>query len=365
MKIPSSSPSSFAAVLIGLFVYTAILSVGNRPAEKYEQRLLSVSTRSSNGLLPFGYARKNLLPWSELPATNSSDGDTAIFWAIPRSGGTTVREFYQCARLSIAHKAGVESRFGHHNQTTLERFEPAHTEVGQADIQLVNVDTTTVEGIDRARDLGLVPSGLANLISTDKLKYAVIELFDEAHRGRAIALFRHPVERLVSQFWYLKQATWEPGYRPNWAELDVEFWAWKVNVERNYAVKRLAGKGMADDATERDLRIAMRTLEEYFVVGLTERMDESLSRFNAVLRIDENNPTTKICKKHFFFDSVGVRKTNSVAHPVLNEMSQGWIALHDTNQLDVRLYYHAVRIFEEQADLPMYLRAAESMDWSQ
>ena len=46
-------------------------------------------------------------------------------------------------------------------------------------------------------------------------------------------------------------------------------------------------------------------------------------------------------------------------------MSQGWIALHDTNQLDVRLYSHAVRIFEEQADLPMYLRTTESMDWEQ
>ena len=167
--------------------------------------------------------------------------------------------------------------------------------------------------------------------------------------------------------------------------MDVEYWARNVNSERNYAVKRLAGKGMADEATDHDLRIAMRTLEEYFVVGLTERMDESLRRFNAVLRIDEDEPTAKVCMKHFFFDSVGVRKTNSIAHPIvrvlgffcfegssthlcnsctqLNEMSQGWIALHDTNQLDVRLYYHAVRLFEEQADLPMYLRAAESMDW--
>ena len=127
-----------------------------------------------------------------------------------------MREFYQCAKLSIAHKAGVESRFGHHNQTTLERFEPAR-QIGQAGeeesgaihsdrlspcqwmsqlpcpsgIQLVNVDTTTIGGIDRARDLGLVPSGLANLIFTDRLKYAAIELFDEAHSGRAIALFRH------------------------------------------------------------------------------------------------------------------------------------------------------------------------------
>lgn len=168
---------------------------------------------------------------------------------------------------------------------------------------------------------------------------------------------------MVSQFYYLKQATWEPGYRPNWAEMDVEYWARNVNSERNYAVKRLAGKGMAGEATDHDLRIAMRTLEEYFVVGLTERMDESLRRFNAVLRIDEDEPTAKVCMKHFFFDSVGVRKTNSIAHPILNEMSQGWIALHDTNQLDVRLYYHAVRLFEEQADLPMYLRAAESMDW--
>lgn len=75
---------------------------------------------------------------------------------------------------------------------------------------------------------------------------------------------------------------------------------------------------MTDEATEHDLRVAMRTLEEYFVVGLTERMDESISRFNAVLRVDEDEPTTKICKKHFFFDSVGVRKTNSVAHPIVS-----------------------------------------------
>ena len=53
------------------------------------------------------------------------------------------------------------------------------------------------------------------------------------------------------------------------------------------------------------------------------------------------------------------------ARTQLNEMSQGWIALHDTNQLDVRLYSHAVRIFEEQADLPMYLRTTESMGWEQ
>ena len=80
---PSPSPSSFAAVLVGLFVCAAILSVGNRPAEEYQQRLLSVSTRS-NGLLPFGYARKYLLKWREIPPADSSDGDTAIFWTIPR-----------------------------------------------------------------------------------------------------------------------------------------------------------------------------------------------------------------------------------------------------------------------------------------
>jgi hypothetical protein len=66
----------------------------------------------------------------------------------------------------------------------------------------VNVDTITRPGILRAERLGLVPSGLANLIVAANLNFAIEHLYDEDHKGRVLAMFRHPVERLISKFYY-------------------------------------------------------------------------------------------------------------------------------------------------------------------
>lgn len=118
---------------------------------------------------------------------------------------------------TLAHRFGVNPKFGHEEKDELVVFTPADKE-----FSLVNVDTTVKQGILRAKELGLVPSRAADLIFTMEPGFAgkrnftmhhcyqnclfthsciIIgtgeQLYDENNRGRLLTLFRHPVDRVV------------------------------------------------------------------------------------------------------------------------------------------------------------------------
>lgn len=114
-----------------------------------------------------------------------------------------MKSIYECLGRTIAKNVGVDPRYGHDADTEIVAFQPW---AGVSAASYVNVDTTTKQGIDRARKMGLVPSGLADMIITSDPEYAVSNLYDVNHKGRVLALFRHPVERLVSKFYYLQKA---------------------------------------------------------------------------------------------------------------------------------------------------------------
>ena len=54
----------------------------------------------------------------------------------------------------------------------------------------VNVDTTTVEGITRAKEMGFADSGLADAVVTPFI-YGGNDLFTETAKGRLFTVFRH------------------------------------------------------------------------------------------------------------------------------------------------------------------------------
>jgi len=66
----------------------------------------------------------------------------------------------------------------------------------------MNVDTTSPEGMDRAKQLGLASSLLVDIIVSGYVS-ATPRVFTPTNRGRLFALFRHPVDRLASKFYYL------------------------------------------------------------------------------------------------------------------------------------------------------------------
>lgn len=131
--------------------------------------------------------------------------------------------------------------------------------------------------------------------------FAGEKLYDEDHKGRFLALFRHPVDRAVSMFYYLQSATWERTYRPEWADMTVLEWANLPNAEEDYMVHKLVNKRFGEPVSENDLIIAKELVRQRFIVGLMGEMEESIRRFNIVLGMDvENNERNVQCMAEFF-----------------------------------------------------------------
>ncbi len=142
--------------------------------------------------------QQHIKPLSREP---DPDRETVLFYHIPKSGGTTLKSIYKCMDLALAVRVGVEPRFGHDKDEELVVFSP-----GATGANFVNVDTLTRKGILRAEKMGLVPSGVADLIVTSSLNFAVEHLYDPMHKGRVLSLFRDPAERLISKFYYSQVA---------------------------------------------------------------------------------------------------------------------------------------------------------------
>jgi len=334
-----------AALLIGFCVLVVFFSLENNPADRLPvlpglHRYLTDESLNSDAIYP--WAEHNLHQISLHP---DPDKETPLFWHIPKCGGTTVVSIYECLDLAISNRAGALPRFGHDQDEEIIVFRPW----GRRGPPYVNVDTTSKSGIQRAERLGLVPSGLAGIIFTSYPAYAIDHLYDESNKGRALALFRHPVDRLVSKFYYLQVADWERTYRPDWKNWTVADWAKRGNKDNNSFVKKLAGKRMNGKVSEVDLELAMRTLRQRFIIGRLDRMEESIRRFNVVLGIDESASNVTKCMDKFFGQDA--EKKNANSHPKVEEGSAAWKTLADTNTLDMKLYDYVIQLFDEQKEI--------------
>jgi hypothetical protein len=197
--------------------------------------------------------------------------------------------------MTLAHRVGADPRYGHDKENEIVVFEPHEGK----DWKVVNVDTTIKEGILRAKELGLVQSHTTDLIFTMEPAFAGEQLYDEENKGRFLALFRHPVDRATSMFFYLQTATWERTYRPEWANMTVLEWANLKNFESDYCVRKLVGKKFGDPVSEMDLIVAKELVRQRFIVGLMDEMNESIRRFNVVLGVDESSERSQQCMEDF------------------------------------------------------------------
>ncbi|KAL7474837.1 hypothetical protein ACHAW6_000789 [Cyclotella cf. meneghiniana] len=270
--------------------------------------------------------------------------DTILFWHIPKSGGTTAKRLYQCMGLHQGKKIAAKT-----HQFALS---PSQT---------INVDTTILPGILHAREMGLVPSRAADMVVTHEVTAAVRYLFSPQNRGRALALFRHPIDRLVSKFYYLQIASWERGYRPHWKNMSLLQWAEtaKNGPETNYLVQKLSGKEWEDPVTEEDLPTAKQVLRDHVVVGLMDDMEESFRRFNIVMSAttdqgSERNRQERCMQELFHPEELsGMEKVvkNQNEHQTVAPGSHEWLVLARKNYLDMHLYSYIEMLFREQKDI--------------
>jgi len=257
--------------------------------------------------------------------------DTAFFWSIPKSGGPIATEYAFCLGLTVANQARKMN--GHEHDTALEIFEP------WVNRKVVNVDTSTLAGLQSAKSRGFVQSLLADIVFSNDL-YEVADIFNENYKLRVTTLFRHPVDRAVRLFnhkedeyaaknWTIKEYVQSNGYPKNWM-------IYKLLYDGKYST--------GDEAT--DLELAKTIIRNYFLIGLTDRIEESLERFDKYLNFDHGSRTAKECSDAMLSKGIDGDKDD---YPTLERGSEEWRVVVDANIWDIRLYEFAAYWFDKQA----------------
>jgi len=287
---------------------------------------------------------------------------TPFFWHIPKCAGTAIQNLYFCMGLTLANQVGANPKFKHNEETTLVEFKPWK----RYDWSVINVDTTTRAGILRAQELGLVSSKdpKVDLVVSGEFESVVSHLFDKTNRGKVFAMFRHPVERLESLFYYLQKANWESTFHPEWAKTSLRDWAKTHKGEKNWMVHKLVNKDV-HSLTMDDLELAKQIVKEKILVGLESKFVESIHRFNVYSGIDDSSKERQSCIASLARvptkgDKQATRASNSDPHPKTKPGSALWKLLTE-DSLDVLLYEYIEEIYEHQGEI-IGLKIKDSAD---
>jgi hypothetical protein len=124
-------------------------------------------------------------PLNHYPSNSRNTISTPIFWHVPKSGGTTMKQLGSCLGLIVMGQWGMESKS--------KRPASLDTILKHLGKPYVNIDAISAEGMKRAHELGFVENQPTNTIFTPRVRTAAQYLFDDHHQGTVFALLRHPV----------------------------------------------------------------------------------------------------------------------------------------------------------------------------
>mmetsp|Transcript_39766 Transcript_39766/g.58398 ORF Transcript_39766/g.58398 Transcript_39766/m.58398 type:complete len:389 (+) Transcript_39766:2-1168(+) len=266
--------------------------------------------------------------------------DLPVFWHIAKAGGSTIKDIIgMCHRKVLASEAGVTE--GHDEDTEIAIIKLGNT-------PFVNVDPTKLAGLERAKQMGLGTSGLADTVVT-RFIYESDGLFDETHKGRLFSMFRDPIDRAISMFTYLQYADWEPTYNPELAKMTVEEFAMSDLIENNYMTRTLANK-LEGDLDDGDLSVAMAVIHDKFLVGLLSEKEQTMERFEKYFgwRYFVNPANQERCREELLS---GGHNANKKKMEKPGPDTEAYRLLAHQNSYDIALYESIVRLFEQQQQL--------------
>ena len=255
------------------------------------------------------------------PFDSINNEEIPLFWIVPRSGGRSIRTaLLTCYGLTIAGEvgAGVDSTG---NELKV---------IDNGNFKYVNVETFTLSGLARAKQLNLVGSKIADVITTPLFRES-LSLFDNDHHSRAFTLLRHPLERAVSMFEKLKKDNPEQA-----KDMTLEYYAKSEYIENNYLVRYLSGR-INGNVTEEHLAIAKAVLQK-FVLGFSDDMGKAMLRFETYFGFKGGSK----CRDK-------LTKTRRRKHKV-KPGTAAWELLQHQNVLDLALYRYAHELYKRQGN---------------
>lgn len=212
-----------------------------------------------------------------------------------------------------------------------------------AGAEYVNVDVSTPKGIENAAELDLASSGLADVISSPFI-YETTAIFKNIPAaGKCFTLLRHPVDRAVSQYHFYQKEEGTSPSNQQYFDMTIDEFAEAV-AENNWMVRFLTGK-RSGTLSWYDLETAKEVLGRKCLVGLADRAEESIRRYEQFFRWDQNVPNK--AQKEKCLETTLTKHDKRQNHPTY-EGSAAWEVLRKKNEYDVLLYEYATNLYQQQ-----------------
>jgi len=269
-------------------------------------------------------------------------GDIPFFVHISRCGGSSLKDilnvcFGLVGATDIAPGIIEDHQFFRKDLQVLERMDGS---------KILNVDMGTLQGIHHAKVKELVNNTLTDYITSQHFN-AAAELFTTNNRGRMFTLLRHPIERVISSFYYLAVADWETNHDPNLSRMSIERWARSKYMESNNWMTRVLSNELQVDLTEHHLEIAKEVLRTKCIVGFMEAMGDAFDRFQLYFGWNYPNAQSRACTEQRLY----WRWTKKNSHPMFEIKTPTYELLLERNHYDMELYTYARWLFDAQAKL--------------
>jgi hypothetical protein len=273
--------------------------------------------------------------------TDVSSSTVPFFWHVPRAAGATINDILSiCHQLRVATNIGIQRGHQDDAKLSLIDFEGQH---------YLNVDISTSQGIERAVQMGFASTNLVD-VAISSLLHDSAPLFSPTKKGKIFTMFRHPVDRMVSMFYFMQDNVWkaEGTYNKELAEITIENFFLKNMGENNWHVRFLTNQLTKPYVDENDFKLAKEVLRRKVLVGLVSDKDESFDRFSRQFGWVAKDGKAMECQKR------RLQWDWSLRHPHEVEVLEGnrlWSLISGQNQYDMKLYEYAQYLFEEQQQM--------------
>ena len=233
----------------------------------------------------------------------------------------------------------------------------------------INADLSSAVGIQRAINLGLTSKGSIDgldkshtdmglqeepfIISTSQV-YAALPIFTSERNARLFILFRDPIERVISKYYYSKISTWEKTYNPEVANMDLLSYANSKHCYSNWVTRRLVNK-MEGELSDDDLELAKEILRRKALVLLIDDFQGSIERLRIYFGWDNEilSDEQQICLKSLIenpMNANGQKRT-------VEKSSLEWNIIKEKNLIDLKLMSFVTDyLYDEQRSLFFHSR---------
>ena len=179
--------------------------------------------------------------------------------------------------------------------------------------------------------------------------YDALDLFTPQRKGQLFILLRHPVQRIVSKYFFMTKAKWENSYREPVASMSFREYTSSKYCDSNWVTRRLVNK-MQGELNEDDLILAKEILRRKALILLMDDLVESMERLRIYFdwhREVLNDEQVFCVNKFTQTDPMNVNHEKIHVEP----NSLEWNTIRDKNLMDIELMKFAKQLYAEQGEV--------------